>query len=430
MPQCPALGLRGVANGLVEPAGHRAAGLMSEPTTSETVALVLGGGGARGAYEAGALSVLLPVLEELGQSPRIVLGTSVGALNAAFVAANVQRATAEVIERALAIWTSISWGMVARPLVSASSLLRAGAYAGEVIGVRGVRLESLLDPAPLRATLHRQIDFAQLEANVDAGRLDAVGVVATSALTGRSVVFHHGRPSPPADDRRGIDYTPTRLTEDHVLASAAIPGLFPAVHVERPSVARGWYLDGGTRLNTPVKPALKLGAGRVVVIAVNPLSARPPRLAGEHRPDALEAAGQILLGLLEDQLTADVQTLATINALLGAVPERLSVGAGEKRQVPYILIAPDQPDAIGALARQVVRKHYTGPLQTLRSPDLSLLARLTAASADPQHAELLSFLLFASDFARALIELGQADARRWLNQPHDHDPLWQVGPLS
>jgi NTE family protein len=397
---------------------------------SDTVALVLAGGGARGAYEAGALSVLLPVLEERGQRPRIVLGTSVGALNAGFLAANLQRSTAELLEGALSIWESISWGMVAKPLVSTSSLWRAGAYTGEVLGLPGARIESLLDPEPLRATVGQQIDFGQLADNVDAGRLDAAGVVATSASTGRSVVFHHGLSSPPTDDRRGIDYVATELSEDHVLASAAIPGVFPAVHVQRPPVARGWYFDGGTRLNTPVKPALKLGAARVIVIAVNPLPAKPSRLASDQRPDALEAVGQILLGLLEDQLAADVQTLATINTMIADEHVGSASGVGGKRRVPYMLIAPDRHDAIGACALKVVREHYGGPLQTLRSPDLSLLARLTAAGADAQHAELLSFLLFAPEFSRALIELGQADARRWIDQSHDFDELWQLGPLG
>jgi NTE family protein len=182
---------------------------------------VLAGGGARGAYEAGALSVLLPVLDERGQRPRIVLGTSVGALNAAFLAANAHLEASELISRALGVWGTISWGEVVEPLISGRSLLRAGEYAGEVLGLPGARLESLLDPDPLRTSLREQIDFAQIETNVSTGALDAVGVVATSAATGRSIVFHRGLESPPADERRRIDYVSTPLQEDHVLASAA-----------------------------------------------------------------------------------------------------------------------------------------------------------------------------------------------------------------
>lgn len=133
----------------------------------------------------------------------------------------------------------------------------------------------------------------------------------------------------------------------------------PSTSRDRPQVARGWYFDGGTRLNTPIKPALEFGAGRVVVIALNSLSPGPPQLAGEERPDALEGAGQILLGLLDDQLTADVLTLATINELTTptADPTR-----GGKRQVPYIVVAPAERDAIGQCALRVFREHYSDPL--------------------------------------------------------------------
>jgi len=390
----------------------------------EPVALVLAGGGARGAYEAGALSVLLPELEQRGQLPRIVLGTSVGALNASFLAANVHLPTDELISQALAIWESVGWREVVRPLISGSSLLRLGEYAGEVLGVPGIQIESLLDPEPLRATLRERIDFEQLQQNVQAGRLAAAGVIATSASSSHSVVFHDGLRSPTPDRRRRIDYVSTSLDETHVLASAAIPAIFPAVHVDRPRAARGWYFDGGTRLNTPIKPALELGAARVVVIALNSLSPGPrPRAA--RRPDALTAVDQILLGLLDDQLTADLQTLATINGLTRLtriVPEK-------KRRVPYVVIAPARRDAIGSCALKVLREHFAAARGAIRSPDIALLSRLLAADADEQHADLLSFLLFAPEFTRALIELGKRDARRWIAQEHELEGLWQLAPI-
>jgi NTE family protein len=397
---------------------------MEERNTAGPVALILAGGGARGAYEAGALSVLLPVLEQRGEVPRIVIGTSVGALNAAFIAANAHLPMAQLSSRALETWEATTWHSVARGVISLASLRRLFEYAGEVMKVPEMRIDSMLDPEPIRKTIHERVDFDQIERNVSDGRLDAAGVVATSALTARSVVFHTGLPSPPADPRRGIDYVATALREDHVLASASIPGAFPAVHVERPDSARGWYYDGGTRLNTPIKPALALGAERVVVVALNPLTAGPAQLAGEQQPDVFAAAGQILLSLLGDQLIADVQTVAKINGLVGS-------GAGQAgaREVPYIAVAPAGENAIGQCALDVVREHYSGPLHAMRSPDISLLTRLTAGDIDVQHAELLSFLLFVPEFAKALVQLGQEDAQRWIDGPHDLDDLWQVGPV-
>jgi NTE family protein len=163
-----------------------------------------------------------------------------------------------------------------------------------------------------------------------------------------------------------------------------------------------------------------------VVIALGSLAAGPAQLAGEERPDALEGAGQILVGLLDDQLAGDVQTLATINGLTRAT----RVVPGKKRRVPYILIAPAERDAIGQIAVRVLRRHYSGPLQAIRSPDIALLARLIAGGADAQHAELLSFLLFAPEFSQALIELGRQDAQRWVTQAHDFDGLWQLAPVQ
>jgi NTE family protein len=368
--------------------------------------------------------VLLPVLEQRGELPRIVIGTSVGALNAAFIAANAHLSMAELSARAVKTWEATSWHSVARGVISVASLRRLFEYAGEVLNVPEMRIDSLLDPQPLRKTIHERVDFDQIKRNVSDGRLDAAGVVATSALTARSVVFHTGLPSPPADPRRGIDYVATPLTEDHVLASASIPGAFPAVKVEHPKSARGWYYDGGTRLNTPIKPALALGAARVVVVALNPLTPEPAQLAGEQQPDVFAAAGQILLSLLGDQLIADVHTVATVNELVGSGGARAGT-----REIPYVAVAPAGENSIGQRALDVVREHYSGPLHAMRSADISLLTRLTAGDVDVQHAELLSFLLFVPEFANALVRLGQEDARRWIDAPHDFDGLWQVGPV-
>jgi NTE family protein len=187
-----------------------------------TVAVVLAGGGARGAYEAGALSVLLPVLEEHGLRPRIVIGTSVGALNASFLAANAHLPASQVAADALAVWESISWTEVAQPLLSVGTVLRLSGSAGEVLGVPGARLDSLLDPAPLRTSLRERVDFAQISRNVQAGDLDAVGVVATSAATNRSVVFHDGVASPPPSWPATSGRTPSRARARSSAASSAI----------------------------------------------------------------------------------------------------------------------------------------------------------------------------------------------------------------
>ncbi|HEY1360050.1 MAG TPA: patatin-like phospholipase family protein [Thermoleophilaceae bacterium] len=391
----------------------------------ERVALVLAGGGARGAYEVGALSVLFPALDAQGMRPTIVVGTSVGAVNGAYVASRahepVERVTAEGEE----IWRELSWEQVVRPLASPGALERLALYLGEIAGIPGAEVPALLDPAPLAGTLAARVSFAQLHRNVADGALDAASVVGTSALTGRSVVFHDGGDPPGHDPVRGIDYVPAALASEHVRASAAIPGLFPAVRVHEPEPAAGWYYDGGTRLNTPIKPALALGADRVVVVALNSIAAAPAELAGPDRPDALEGAAQLIQAVLVDPLVHDVRTLAMVNEMVAGAGREV---AG-RRRVPYVFVAPRERDAIGRVALRVFRDRFAGATGALRSPNVAALGRLLAGARDPAHGELLSYLFFDGAFADALIELGRLDARRWLDEQHD-DGLWQLGQLS
>jgi NTE family protein len=376
----------------------------------------------------GALSALLPALEERGQRPRVIVGTSVGAINAAYLAATAADPVETVVERGFRLWSEIGFDDVLAPLLSPAELVRALGSVGEFLGLPGAHLLSLLDPAPLARTLKARVPVSRVRANVASGALKAAAVVATSAHSGGSVVFHDGG-GRVADDRdRAIDYVPTRLRLEHVRASAAIPGVFPAVRVSNPRAAAGWYFDGGTRLNTPIKPALALGAGRVVVIALNSL-----RSAGVHgRPRALDGASQLAQAILVDPLVHDVQTLATINAIVRARPR--AAGAPRPRGrvhriVPYIVIAPERPQEVGAIAARVFREHFAGLIDAAGAPSLALLGRAFGAAQSSARGELFSYLFFAREFAQALMRRGREDAERWLARRHD-DGLWQVGKLT
>jgi NTE family protein len=382
------------------------------------VALVLSGGGARGAYEIGVLSVLLPELERRGESPRIVVGTSVGAFNAAFFAANAHRPAADALTDGIGVWKELGWTDTLSPLVSGSGDAGFRRVLGQVLGVRRPRVHSLLDPGPLEKTLARIVSFDQIARNVADGALDSVAVATTSALTGRTVVFHQGGESPPHDSVRQIDYVATPLGSSHVRASGAIPALFPAVHVNTPARARGWYFDGGTRLNTPIKPALELGADRVVVIGLNSIAPGPEELAGPRRPDVYEGSALVMQALLIDRLVEDMRELAAENAPAG----------GDERLIPYVFVAPHERDQIGAIAARVWNERYSGARGLVRDRDLSLIGRLVAGGDDSIHGELLSVLFFSPEFAAELIALGQQHARDWLATPHDDGP-WRTGPL-
>jgi NTE family protein len=389
----------------------------------ESIGLVLAGGGARGAYEVGVLSVLLPWLEERhGQRPDVIAGTSVGALNAAYLAANADEKTADLIERGTSAWLEINYRDVLAPLLSIRELTTVSRLIISLL-IRGVAPYSLLDPAPLSATLQKLIDFPAIRRNVADPNvaLRACAVVATAAHTNLSVVFHDGGRNPASDERRGIDYVPTEIHNEHVRASAAIPVAFPAVELHHPEPAKGWYFDGGTRLNTPIKPALKLEARRLIVIGLNSLAAAP---ASSQRPDLFDGASQIVQGLLVDPVVHDVQTLATINETL----IHGGTGAGHrKRVIPYIFVAPSTPNRIGEIARDLYRERYA-KLGGLGSIDLAVLGRLIGAGRNSTRGELFSYFFFAREFAARLLELGRDDARRWTTQSHD-DGAWQRGRL-
>ena len=398
--------------------------------------LVLGGGGARGAYASGALSVLLP---ELKDQVRVIVGTSAGALIASYLAANWQRPVEEAIEDGLRFWRELRFGDVFAPLMAPGGVVRFARYIGEFLPVSTMRAPSILNPEPLKQTLARLVDFERLSENIREQRM-ALGVVATPAYSNRSVVFHQGGIARHHDDPlRGIEYVATALGAEHMLASSAIPALFPASRVTAPEEAAGWYFDGGPRLNTPIKPALWLGAKRVIVIALNSVApSRTPQ--PEHQPDFYVGAAHLLHAALGDPLAQDIRTLANTNALIAAgrvapdghAEQRLAVCRGRPRglepvqPVPYILIAPENPCAIGELAQRVYRKHYGRPWNA-GARDLWLLGRVLDAGADAMHGELLSYVFFAGEFAEELIALGQTDAQRWIDE-HPAD-LWQLDPL-
>src|SRR5947209_3742849 len=156
---------------------------------AEQTGLVLSGGGARGAYEAGVMSVLSPALDRRGERPKIYVGTSVGAINATLLAANRHLDAAEAARVSIDRWRDVSKGRVVRPILLRQVPLTIALYAGEVLSLPGVRLPSLLDPTPLRNSLQKWIDWKLLHRNVRDGTVAAVGTVATAARTGRTVVF-------------------------------------------------------------------------------------------------------------------------------------------------------------------------------------------------------------------------------------------------
>jgi NTE family protein len=398
-------------------------------TQAGSVAVVLPGGGARGAYEAGALSVLLPALEARGERVAIWCGTSVGAINATALASLAHLPASDQADAVVGIWRELRKGDVMAPIIGTGGLRTALRLLGHGLRIPGLRFASLLDPSPLAASLDRWIDWGRLAANVDDELVRAACVVATSLATGDPVAFVSGRSRVPRLSDDTIHYVHARLGGEHVRASAAIPILFPAVEISSPTRARGHYADGGTRLNSPIKPALQLGADKVILIGLEPFERQAAAGVSPRRPSVADVAANVLDGLLVDQVATDLHRLAAINSFFvedatrgtqgPSRAYRLARGHDPYRPVSYALVSPERRGEIGALAEDVFDRRYGG-VRGLRDLDFMVMAQ-ALGSQTRARGELLSFLLFDEGFVSALLERGARDAERWLSR---HPRFW------
>lgn len=391
------------------------------------VAVVLSGGGARGAYEAGVLSWVLDDLPDLlGRQPRIsiVTGTSVGAIHACFLASLGDARGGGA--RLAALWRSLSLTGVYR--LGISDVVRAPLWLlGQLGGASirtgrdvGLRLPGLFDTGPLEEIVTREIDWARIHGNIQSGTLDALAVTATEIATGRSVVFldnrDHKAPSWPADPF--VIARPTRIGRDHALASAAIPVLFAPLRIDG-----AFYCDGGLRLNTPLSPALRLGADRVLVIGLR--HRRPTyiedRLARHREVSYLNPAflaGKILNALLLDRIENDIDQLRLMNDVLRSGEAeygadflaRLNTHVEEHghppmRTVDNCFIHPSED--LGEIAGKVLVAREGERDLTERLASYAMRAAARGAFPDK---DLLSYLLFDRAYTERLVELGRTDA--------------------
>ncbi|TMA25950.1 MAG: hypothetical protein E6J78_16000 [Deltaproteobacteria bacterium] len=383
------------------------------------LALVLSGGGARGAYEVGILRYLLGELApKIGPRarPRIFCGTSVGAINACAIAANHGAAdfgVARLAER----WCSLRLNDIFRlGWRDVTGLLRWVAGAGRPEGPR-----SLLDAAPLAELVRTAIPWRELHQGVAERAIIGVTVSATDIETGHTVVFVETQESRLLVSRdRAIDWGAVRLTAQHALASAAIPIIFPTVRV-----AGRVYSDGSLRQNTPISPALRLGAARVLVVGLR-TRRRAPRAGRQHVAHQLTYSsplflfGKLLDALLLDRVENDLANLRLVNAALTElqrhspvmighepVAAALEAAGGGLRPVQDLFIRPSQD--LGVLAAEILQRPAVKA--RLSGPAGYLLRRLGEAATGGDPSDLLSYLLFDSEYASELMALGERDAR-------------------
>lgn len=397
------------------------------PAPRRRVGLVLSGGGARGAYEAGVVCHLVEhVLPRLSRETGfdVASGTSVGAIHAAYVMASAGDGPAERARRLEATWREMQVDTVVRfglgdvvgvPLraLGLTRLVRRpdGGEPPEAIG-------GLVDVSPLERIVSERIPWPALAENLAAGR--GLCVSCTDVRSGLCTVFLDGALADPEPWMRDPNALAIRaeIGPRHVLASAAIPFLFPAVRI-----GERFYVDGGLRMNTPLSPALRLGCERVVVVAMKHRrepGAELPEFPVEAITQPAFLLGKVFDALMLDQLEVELQRLEVVNAVLDSGAQafgaeflpRVNVAVRAERGVGFrhVDTAVVRPSAdLGAVAAAAYRKGSArGGLGVLPG----LLTRLALRGVPEHEADLLSYLYFDRAFTSELIALGREDARR------------------
>jgi len=404
--------------------------LDSTQAASRRTAIVLSGGGARGAYEAGVLSYLFErIYPQLGPEFEfdIVTGTSVGAIHAGYIAASASLDPKTRASGLVDTWAGMKLDHVLRlkPTDLVSLPLRAlGFGAMRRSGPQAAGQDvfgGLVDITPLEQLVGRRIPWQYLKENLDGRRPGALCVAGTAIDSGDVVVFMDG----PLADPEPWSYDPyvralkTAITSQHVRASAAIPFLFPAVRI-----GTEFYVDGGLRLNTPLSPALRLKSDRVLVIGLR-RSRKPEDREGVHLEGAITQPafilGKILDILMLDQLEQELKRLDLINTLIDGATDALGTGCLGKinaairakrgieyRKVDSVVIRPSED--IGKIAAEAY--HIRKGDSRSRGVLAYLMARIALLGVPASEADLFSYLYFDASFTRPLIELGREDARR------------------
>ena len=380
---------------------------MSDADAQKPVtALVLPGGGARGAFQVGVLKAIAELVPKGTPNPFDVLsGTSAGAINSVVLASKARRFRVAVAELDR-VWANFRSEDVFRTdnltmLKSSLHWLAAIVTGGFLLGTP----KSLLDNSPLRALLSRNVRFPRIADAIECGHLGAVAVTAASYATARSTSFFEASPDrgPWTRTRRvGIS---SKLHLDHLMASIAVPMIFPPQLIDR-----AYYGDGAMRQATPLSPAIHLGADRILVVGVRDETAdhsADPSLPPQ-RPSFAQIAGYMLDTLFMDGLYSDMERMTRINQLVDSVAEEHRGAAlSQMRAIDTMLVVPSKD------LRVIAHKHRKRLPFAVRS----LLHGIGGRG--PGENRLLSFLMFEKDYTQELIELGYEDAMKVSDQLRD-----------
>lgn len=362
------------------------------------IGLILGGGGARAAYQVGVLKAIAKILPRTAPSPfAVVCGTSAGAINAAALAMNAGNLRSGV-KQLLSFWKDFRAENIYRsdPIgaFSNSGLWLAGLLLS-FMGINKLDHVSLLDNSPLKRLLKESLPLNKIQESLDAGFLDALGITASGYTSEQSVTFFQSRTNVQGWQRAQRIGLPARIEIDHLLASSAIPFLFPAVRINRE-----YFGDGSMRQMAPISSALHLGAKRVMIISMGQSNLQPPeRIQVTDHPSLAQIAGHTLNSIFLDSMEVDLERLRRINHTVSLVHEerRSHTTLGH---IDVLVIEPSQK------VDTIAKRHIPNLPWSIRF----MLRGVGAMSSSG--ANLASYLLFEKGFCRALIELGYQDAMK------------------
>ena len=359
------------------------------------IGLVLPGGGARAAYQVGVLKAISELIPDSNPFS-IISGTSAGAINASLLASRSQ-SLKEAVEVLSGVWCNFKTNKVYRTetTVMLKSIFQWLLTVSSG-GVLAKNPKSLLDNSPLRQLLEDTINLEGIKNNIDQGNLNAFAITAASYSSKKSVTFFQSEQDDIDWERFLRVGVKTDILIDHLMASIALPLIFPAVKINNE-----YFGDGAMRQATPLSPAIRLGAEKLLIITTDPKSPNNQLTDNQIYPSIGEVGGYMLDALFTGGLLSDLERLDRINQIIENSGSNIVQTSTKKmNHIEYLVISPSKD------IKQIAKDHFSNVPYSIK------LLMKGLGLKNRNESELLSFLLFESSFTSSLIELGYEDGMR------------------